>query len=984
LTNSGTITGSAHAIYVDEDGASIGTLDNSGLLSSADSPLVLYEASVGALINSGTITGGDDGAVFNYEYGTIGTLDNSGTILNPDYLGIYNYDTSTIGGLTNSGLISGAWTGIYNDGSSTIGPVSNSGTITGDTNGVYNADLITGITNSGVISATGASGSGRDGDAVVGLQNVAAASIGVVSNLTGGTIAGGSSGIYNLGIIDTLTNAGLITGGSSGVDNAGTIGGLSNSGTISGGSSGVDNEGGTISVLTNSGTITGTTGAGIYNSYQRNNSTIIGVIGGLENTGVISGGATGIYNAGVIGAISNTGTIAGGSGDGILNDTGGVVSAIANLKGGVITGGLDGINTGAEPVSISNAGVIKGSSGYGVVFNTGTLTNLAGATISGKTGVDITGNDAMVFDAGTIISTDGGNAIAVAPLADPAQIVLTTGSSITGSINGGGTDGQIILEGTGYLPNTIADFTAGSSLTVVPGAKWTGSGSWTVATVTNNGTFEGGVLGAPLTLTGNYVQTAGGTLLVVVTPTVSSQFIINGTASLEGTLDYAFAPGTYTDKTYPFITATGGISGAFSAANYTGAVPPVLLHTTKGVTDAANLILSGTIVSNPKPIVIVTPEDDSIYADAGQAAAQAAQEANAGVLDYVTDEALTTDPGTGYGFADESASPFGNHYEAGLLGTPASSYGATSNSGGACAAGGNIPPSGVNTTGSQMANAFAAGFCGAGGWLEASVGASNVNGSGDASTYSTNSGGFLAGVDKVVNPAGTRLGLAVGYDETWLHDDASGKDSIDTTRVGLYGAQPLGRFVLAGDFMLGFANNTATRPTGVGPAHATYSGTDYGGGVQLATQLDYNGLTVRPAAGIRFASADSNGFSESGAHYVPAFAIKGASSTDTSVQPYVKVGIARGFLTPSAIAITPSASIGYTVEAGDTGKSVTVTSVDGTQFAAAHTRLNSSAAEISLGLAAGKDNWSLYAHYTAYLAGNWTAQIGEAGLQVRF
>jgi uncharacterized protein with beta-barrel porin domain len=327
----------------------------------------------------------------------------------------------------------------------------------------------------------------------------------------------------------------------------------------------------------------------------------------------------------------------------------------------------------------------------------------------------------------------------------------------------------------------------------------------------------------------------------------------------------------------------------------------------------------------------------------------------------------------------------GNHYEAALHGTPASTYGATSNSGGACAAGGSVPPhSGVNTTGSQMANAFADGFCGAGGWLEGSVGASNVNGSGDASNYSTNSGGFLAGVDKVVNPSGTRLGVAVGYDETWLHDNASGKDSIDTTRVGLYGAQPLGQFVLAGDFMLGFANNTATRPTGVGPAHATYSGTDYGGGVQLATQMDYNGVTVRPAAGIRFGEAHSNGFSESGVAYVPAFAVNGASNTDTSVQPYVKVGVSRSFLTPSAIAVTPSASIGYTVEAGDTGKAATVTAMDGTQFATAHANLNSSVAQISLGLAAGKDNWSLYAHYSAYLAGNWTAQVGEAGLQVKF
>jgi hypothetical protein len=256
----------------------------------------------------------------------------------------------------------------------------------------------------------------------------------------------------------------------------------------------------------------------------------------------------------------------------------------------------------------------------------------------------------------------------------------------------------------------------------------------------------------------------------------------------------------------------------------------------------------------------------------------------------------------------------------------------------------------------------------------------NVSGGG----YNTDSGGFLAGVDKVVAPTGARLGLAVGYDSTNLHDSSGGHAHVDTTRVGLYGAAPVGRFTLAGDFMLGFANNTATRQTGVGAAGSSYNSTDYAGGVQLATQLYYGGVTVRPAAGIRFASVNAGGFTESGTGYVPEFAVSGASGTYTSVQPYVDVGIAKTYVTPSLVVVTPSATVGYDVEAGDTGHAVTLTAKDGTQFSAAGRALNSSAGEINIGLAAGKGNWALYAHYTAYLAGNWTAQIGEAGLQVRF
>jgi hypothetical protein len=39
---------------------------------------------------------------------------------------------------------------------------------------------------------------------------------------------------------------------------------------------------------------------------------------------------------------------------------------------------------------------------------------------------------------------------------------------------------------------------------------------------------------------------------------------------------------------------------------------------------------------------------------------------------------------------------------------------------------------------------------------------------------------------------------------------------------------------------------------------------------------------------------------------------------------------------------------------------------------------------LSAGIAAGRDNWSLFAHYTAYVSGNWTSQTAEAGLQVKF
>jgi uncharacterized protein with beta-barrel porin domain len=61
--------------------------------------------------------------------------------------------------------------------------------------------------------------------------------------------------------------------------------------------------------------------------------------------------------------------------------------------------------------------------------------------------------------------------------------------------------------------------------------------------------------------------------------------------------------------------------------------------------------------------------------------------------------------------------------------------------------------------------------------------------------YGADVAGFLAGLDRHVGAAGTRVGLAVGYDAATLTDDAGGKASVNTFRVGVYGAQQLGGFV---------------------------------------------------------------------------------------------------------------------------------------------------------------------------------------------
>jgi uncharacterized protein with beta-barrel porin domain len=507
---------------------------------------------------------------------------------------------------------------------------------------------------------------------------------------------------------------------------------------------------------------------------------------------------------------------------------------------------------------------------------------------------------------------------------------------------------------------------------VAPGADWGATGSWTIASVVNDGVFQPGVVGTPLTLTGDFQQAAGGTLLVAVTPTQSSQFIVSGSAVLAGALDYSFAPGTYHAGSYPFLVASGGVSGQFASVSYGGAVPAALTHSTTGVEDAAHLDLAaggggggggggsgsggggsggGAVAVVLPAAVVVAPADIAVFADADQQAAQDAQAANEALLGKAAEGAQAG--------ADSAA----------------------------CAAEARVAPGnttpGVSTAG-RLATALGTAFCAAGGWVQATGTRSDQIGSGDADGFDAASAGFLAGVDAPVDAAGTRLGLAVGYDETWLHDGGGGKGSLDTTRVGLYGSQPLGPFTIAADFLYGIASNTSTRQTGIGELGASNGSGVYQGGVQADIGVEVNGINLDPAVGIRFATVAANGFAERASGALAAFAVRAAASDYTSVQPYATLEVSEDFATGTGFTITPDAMLGYSADVGDRGEPVEVTAPDGTGFASPHDAPAGNMAEVSAGLSARSGNLSFHASYSANLAGNWTAQTGEAGLRIQF
>ena len=942
--STGTIAGTSTGVFI----YGPGSVQNAGLISGGDySGVFLFNG--GTLNNSGSIDSSGAGVLLGFYAADPGalvssTLLNSGAITGGSF-GVSGYAPSLY--VQNAGLISGA-TGVQIEGgpasivnSGTVtgtygnaielgegGSLNNSGTIIGATDG-FVADAAAGVTNSGVIDGTGTAGIG-----------VLLSAGGPVANLAGGTITGAAGGVVGYQYVTNLTNDGSI--GAAGGDAVHLTAG----GNVSNGSAGVITSNATGVQLALAGSVSnaGVISGGTYGVNLAGGGTLTN-----SATGQITGGTDGV-NAPVGAVVTNAGMITGTANDGV-SLTGGLLD---NQAGGVIHGGANGIYAGAGAV-VGNAGTISDDGTAGATLGDDVaLNNLGGGLIAGVTGIAFTGTGASVIDSGTIASTTGADAVSF-DAAGTNSLTLSTGAVIDGNIDGGGSNSSIELTGQGVINNTIANFGAGSSLTVAPGAFWTATGNWTVATVYNDGTFEAGTLNPdpPLYLTGNFVQGSMGTLQVVVTPTMSTQFVVSGTAKVAGTLSYIFTPGTYMPHSYSFLTAKGGVSGTFATVDYTGDVPPVfaVAHTTTLGAAADDLVLTrGAGV--PGGPMLVRPADDSIFSGQAEVMAEQAQQASDGLLGHATDAA----------------------------------NGDTAAADAACAAAASVPQSGQSTASmsGRIANAMASAFCGAGGWVEATGTEMHVDSSNGAPDYHASSGGFLAGIDKSVDPSGGRLGFAIGYDETNLSDGAGGSGKIGTTRVGLYGAQPLGRFTLAADFMYGHADDKTDRATGIGPAQAKHGSDIVSGAVQVSTGMVYDGFALMPAAGLRIAHVSSANFSENGGGYVPLFAVSGATPDTTSVQPYVKLDLSRSFVTPSYVVITPQASIGYDFEAGDRGRAATETASDGTVFSTTYNRLDTGAANVSAGLSVGKGNWSLFARYSAVLSGNWTAQTAEGGVQVKF
>jgi len=164
---------------------------------------------------------------------------------------------------------------------------------------------------------------------------------------------------------------------------------------------------------------------------------------------------------------------------------------------------------------------------------------------------------------------------------------LTTGSDNTsttfsGTISGTGgltTIGAGTLVLTGNNPYSGATAVDGGRLTVngaIPNSTLTVDGGATLGgtgsvgnAIIKNGTLSPGNSIGTFTVNGNLVMTAAASYLVEISPTSADRTNVGGTATLAGTVQAAFAPGSYMTRTYTILSAAGGRIGTFNALTTT-------------------------------------------------------------------------------------------------------------------------------------------------------------------------------------------------------------------------------------------------------------------------------------------------------------------------------------------------------------------------------------------------------------------------------
>jgi autotransporter-associated beta strand protein/T5SS/PEP-CTERM-associated repeat protein len=273
------------------------------------------------------------------------------------------------------------------------------------------------------------------------------------------------------------------------------------------------------------------------------NVTVIGAFRSASNLAIADGGVLNSNGSVLAGSFSDPTAVARTSVTG--------ARSIWNIGASLTLG-----QVGAAHLTVADGGIVNLTSGIVVVSPSSAL-NLGVGGLAGSINSSL-----GVFNNGQI----------VANFTDTLELI--------DSVQGGGSltkqgSGVLTLSGTNTYTGattinggtlSVNGSIASSSLTTVNAGATLGGNGTVGNTTINSGTLAPGNSIGTLAVQGNLVFTAAASYMVEVSPANADRTNVTGTATLGGaTVKASFAAGTYVEKQYTILNATGGISGTFNA-----------------------------------------------------------------------------------------------------------------------------------------------------------------------------------------------------------------------------------------------------------------------------------------------------------------------------------------------------------------------------------------------------------------------------------
>jgi outer membrane autotransporter protein len=228
--------------------------------------------------------------------------------------------------------------------------------------------------------------------------------------------------------------------------------------------------------------------------------------------------------------------------------------------------------------TIRDGGAAGGTGGSLVKVGTGTLTLTGANTYTG--GTTISAGTLQLGDGGTSGSIMG-NVTDNGTFSIDRSDSYTLGGLIsgTGGFQQNGTGTTVLTGASTYTGATavaagtlvVNGSIANSAVTVNSGATLAGTGTVGPTTIMSGGTLAPGSSPGTMTVGGNLAFQTGAIYVVQVNPSTASSTTASGTATLAGTVQAVFAPGSYVTRNYTILHSTGLNSTRF--AGLTGNVP---------------------------------------------------------------------------------------------------------------------------------------------------------------------------------------------------------------------------------------------------------------------------------------------------------------------------------------------------------------------------------------------------------------------------